>query len=91
MLFFGEPLLVAELCASGRQPELKVAVAKERVMTSRILECHVTLGSAAEQLSFQRACSHSVQSCDSDDITLEHLVIIVEEIFTFNLHDLKVL
>lgn len=82
---------VPELCVSGRRPELKAAVAKERVMTSRILECQVTLGSAAEQLSFQRACSHYAQSCDSGDITLEHLVITVEEIFTLSLDYLKVL
>lgn len=82
---------MAELCVSGRQPELKVAVAKERVMTSRILECHVTLGSAAEQLSFQRASSHSAQSCDSDDVTLELLVIPGEEIFTLGLIYLEVL
>lgn len=66
-----------------------MAAAKERVMTLRILECHVTLGSAAEQLSFQRACSNSVQSCDSDDITQKHLPIIREDIFSFNRHYFK--
>lgn len=39
-------MLLAELCVSNRQKELKVTGSKERVMTERILQDHVALRSA---------------------------------------------
>lgn len=46
--------MLAELYVTIRQKELKVIGSEERVMTERILEYHVALRSALEQLNFLR-------------------------------------